>query len=240
MKKKKNDITFIIATKNNISKLYKTVSSIERTFKGVNYNIIIKDNGSLPKNKKSIKKIKNVTHFFSNKDKSIYEAWNYSMQFVKTKYVSFLGVEDKINKNYINFLYYCHLNRNTDFFYCKARLIGTNKTIGAKTNKLFWPFVMPIVHVGGIFKTNFLKKYNYNKNLKISGDYDVFIRTNKKIKILFYNKICVFMKVGGISQDPKKDNLRILEMFKSIKKNYNIVFAILYFLINLVISFLKK
>ena len=26
------------------------------------------------------------------------------------------------------------------------------------------------------------------------------------------------MKVGGISQDPKKDNLRILEMFKSIKK----------------------
>jgi hypothetical protein len=240
MTEKKNKITFIIATKNDYLNLIKTLKSIEKVFKGINYELIIKDANSIIKPDKIVKKFKNITHYVSKNDKGIYDAWNYSMKYVKTEYVSFLGAGDKINLNYKNFLNFCVLKKKTNFFYCKANLIGTKVIIGKNTNKKLWPFIMPIVHVGGIFKSNFLKKNNYKPKFKISGDYEVLLRTRKFIKINFYDKVCLGMKPGGISQDPKKIFLRLSEMFISIRENYNIVTASLYFTLNIFVNLFKK
>jgi hypothetical protein len=48
------------------------------------------------------------------------------------------------------------------------------------------------------------------------------------------------MKPGGISQDPKKNFLKFSEMFISIRENYNIVTASLYFTLNIFVNLFKK
>ena len=236
----KNKITFIISTKNDTRGLLTTLKSLNTILKQSDYELIIKDCNSIVKPKYIIKDFKNVSYYASNHDKSIYDAWNQSMKHVCTRYVSFLGAGDKVNYNYKDFLKIYLSKKNYDFAYCKANIITKKKIIGKKSLKKQWPFIMPVIHVGGIFSYNFLKNNNFNSDYKIAGDYDVFFRTKKKIKIEFYNKVCIHMKPGGISQDHKNFFLRLNEMYKSIKENYNITIAIAFVFLNLILKFIKK
>ena len=64
-------------------------------------------------------------------------------------------------------------------------------------------------------------------------------RCKDKITVNFFNKVCVDFLPNGISQDPKKNLVRIKEMFRIIKINFNFIKAIIVLLITL-ISILKK
>ena len=235
----KNKVTFIIAIKDDTKNLYSTIDSIRKNLNNLDYKIIIKDSNSYNRPSLILKYFyKNQISFFSSKDNSIYEAWNYSLKFVDTEFCVFLGSGDRINYNYRSFLQYA-ISKKYNFLYCMAKLIKSKKIIGKKTKKKLWPYIVPIVHSGGVFQTKFLIENNFNENYKICSDYELFFRCKNKITINFYNKVCIDFLPNGISQNPKKNLIRIKEMFYIIKHNFNFIKAIIFLLITL-ISILKK
>lgn len=184
----------------------------------------------------SKKMISSYNYFlFEKNDSSLYDAWNQSIDYLlnikinKNFYLTFLGLDDEINIEFILFnkkqIELC----NYDFIYGNAISIFNNKQRLIKLcskPKLFsrGPFQYDIVNPGMLNRWSTIKEFKFNTNYSLAADLDFYIRIAlvREVKFLFTTIIQSKIGSDGISQTPKSNHIYKIEEEK-ISKELNVI-----------------
>lgn len=234
------ELTIIIATYNAKKKLIEnTLDSILNLELNQNIEIIILNSKSGYDIKDIIDKYisrLNILYFY-RKDNGIYDAWNYGIKHVKSKWISFIGAGDIVDKKYFSNFINSNLNEKNIVSF-NTNIIDMNKTtirmIKGNFNKKKFIKYMSIPHVGLFHHINLFRDGNFNLNYKYASDYDFLLRKINLLKVLYINKTLVFMLNGGLTSYSFKTLIETLKI-KLIHKNSNKINCYLDF----VISFFK-
>ena len=226
--------------------LKKSILSITRqNYK--NWELIFWDNQSQDNSKEIInffKKDKRIKYFYSPYYKKLYQARNSAIKKAKGKYVCFLDTDDFWKKNfissYINYInkYKCEiLCGKFDVFDQRKGVKKINnfekKTKILSTQHLLNNYMIGILAV--MIRKKILKKYKFNNNFEIIGDFDLFLRLSKKFKINYINNSLATYRYHGENFSLTKINIYINEIKKWLlinsknnKYNYNSIRLNLY------------
>ena len=173
-----------------------------------NFEWIIIDGAS---SDRTIKLIKNssdvITHWISEPDKGIYEAWNKGILLSRGEWIAFLGADDIYLPNglteYASFIL---KNKNIEFDYISSRVNFVTKnnryirTVGSKWIWNKFKYRMNIAHVGSLHNKNLFKKIGlFDTNFKICADYELLLRSKNSLKAGFIESITAEMTIGGVS-----------------------------------------
>ena len=208
-KNKKNnfffDFTIITIVKNDEKNIENTIKSV-LSQKKIKVQYIVLDGHSSDKTYSIIKKYKKKIKVIKYKDKSFYDGLNYSLKFVKGRFIGILNSGDLyFNENVLNFIN--QRKANSDFFYGKILYYNNNLDIvrnwdfNLPTKKKYYFYYIP--HTSLFISLNIMQNYLkiYNPKYKISSDTELMIRLNliKNLKFKKINKYIIFMKTGGLS-----------------------------------------
>ena len=182
----------------------------------------------------------------SENDSGIYDAWNKGIKKAKGKFLSFVGLDDRLCANYSDdYLKVINEYPNIDFVSSKM-LIKTNILLefGEKWNWNNFRKQMNVVHPGSLHNRELFIKYGlYDTYFKIAGDYEFLLRIGDNLNEKFINTPTVFFSLDGVSNS-KSFQLSKEIRFAKIKNNtrsiymINIEFVIRYSIA--IISFFKK
>ena len=184
---KKRLISIIINCYNGEKYLSKTLNSI-LSQKYKRYEVIFIDNCSTDSSAKIFKNIndKRFKYFKTLKKVKLYDGRNIALRKCKGKFITFIDVDDWWDKNFLSSREkFFNSSKNYGFCYsnCYHYLQNTGKY------KNFYKKILPsgfilndllrlyCVKVGTIIiKKHLFKKYKFNSNFNIIGDYDLIIR----------------------------------------------------------------
>jgi len=226
--------SIITASYNSEKTIAKTIESVlNQTYS--NFEYIIIDGKS---SDATVEIIKSFEKEFENKsinytwisepDNGIYDAWNKGLKLASGDWISFLGSDDFYLLNALE-LYNTEIEKelSINFISSKVDLINSDEKsiqiVGKKYNQEKMKRFMVIAHVGSFHhKSLFAEFGNFNTSLKIAGDYNFFLKSEKKIKAGFVNEITVKMLNDGISNQNVnlafKENLQLHLQYKRIPK----------------------
>lgn len=212
-------ITVITATYNSGQTLEDSIKSvISQTYKNIEYIII--DGGSKDNTIDIIKKYENnVSHWITESDEGVYDAWNKGLKLATGRWITFIGSDDEFYsdaiQNYIDFI--THSEVNYDFVSSRVHILNENKKI---IRVLGWPWewersrkVFTIAHPGSFHSREmFVRTGEFNTNYKICGDYDLLLRCGSELKAGYLDKITLKMALGGLSDSSKvlKESYRVI------------------------------
>ena len=231
----KNKVSIIISVFNGEKTFEKCLQSILlQTYN--NYELIIIDGGSNDKTLEIINKYsKHITHWQSEKDNGIYDAWNKALKYVKGEWVCFIGSDDFLKPNgLINLITIENLNKY-NLISAKVEMIDNEnkiiESIGKKWNFKNLYKGLGIVHCGALHHISLFKKLNFDVNYKIAGDFDFLLKNGKIIKDYFLDSIILQMSNTGSSR--KYTRKVIYETSKSLykSKDFGLLYAILHFVL---------
>jgi glycosyltransferase involved in cell wall biosynthesis len=209
--------TIIIATYNASKYLERCLSSIFcQTFK--DFEIIIIDSLSTDTTHQIItSNIGLITHYISEKDLGIYDAWNKGIRLSNGKWILMLGSDDELFPDALESYYkYSINNQSLDFISAKLNLVETSGEIVASIGRIWnwqeFKFKMNCIHVSALHNRNlFLEIGYFNIDFQISGDYELLLRKKDALKVGYIDKIVGKMQLGGISSSFKS----LLECLKA-------------------------
>ncbi|MBA2611416.1 MAG: glycosyltransferase [Bacteroidetes bacterium] len=220
-------LSIITINYNNKAGLEKTILSVcSQT--DANFEFIVIDGGSTDGSKEIIERYRSkITVCVSEKDTGIYNAQNKGIANAKGDYCFFLNSGDLLaNENVIKEIkQYLTV---TDIVY--GDLIIVDAT--GKKEELHSPekvdaphfMVSTLWHPTAFIKRSVFEKFGaYNESLKITGDYEFFIRTVLKHHVSTKHiafAISIF-DLGGISNSDKNNELHAKERKKSWQLNYS-------------------
>ncbi len=203
---KKRLISIIINCYNGEKYLSQTLNSI-LSQKYKRYEVIFIDNCSTDSSAKIFKNIndKRFKYFKTLKKVKLYDGRNIALRKCKGKFITFIDVDDWWDKNFLSSREkFFNSSKNYGFCYsnCYHYLQNTGKY------KIFYKKILPsgfilndllrlyCVKVGTIIiKKHLFKKYKFNSNFNIIGDYDLIIRMSKKYKAMSFNDKLVYIRV---------------------------------------------
>lgn len=212
--------------------------TIEKTIKSIinqdyqDFELIVIDGGSIDGTLKILDQYKKwITYMVSEKDTGIYEAINKGIKVSSGEIISLIHSDDCLYDNQVlsNVVYNFKKNLELD---C---LIGTTLITKLNTKKIIRKYSarhfkkwMMYFGVSPPHPSSFFKKKIYDNcglykvSYKIAGDFEFFLRTIIKNKIVIdtIDKNYVIMQHGGISSRSLQSNLiSTKEIFKSFKDN---------------------
>ena len=164
--------------------------------------------------------------FISEKDEGIYDAINKGLKNCTGEYISILNADDIFhsNRSIENIIKLIRADKENDIFFFGLtyfRNKNFKKIIRYYPSKNFkrWMLNFGIIppHPASVIKKKIYDLHgNYDKNFKISGDFDLFLRFIKinKLKFKNYKLNTVKMKTGGAS------GKNLLSYYISLKENY--------------------
>jgi len=223
-------ISIITVCFNNEKTILDTLNSVlNQTYKNIEH--IIVDGKSKDKTKFFIKKypFKNKK-IYSLKKAGVYNALNYGIKKATGDIVHLLHADDifQSNDTITNVINKIKKRDEKIFisdviFFKKKNFLSTVRFYSAKdfTKKKLNYGIMP-PHPGMFVKKEIYKRFLYNENYIIAGDFDFFLRTLlvNKIKFFYLNCISVRMRLGGISsQNIRAYIISTIEILKSFKSN---------------------
>jgi glycosyltransferase involved in cell wall biosynthesis len=233
-------ISVITVCFNSEKTILETLNSvINQTYKNIEH--IIVDGKSTDKTKSILKKypFKNKKIFFLKK-RGVYNALNYGIKKAKGSIVHILHADDiyQSNDTIKNVIIKIKKRNEKIFlsdvaFFKKNNFSSISRFYSAenfKKYKLRFGIMPP--HPGMFVKKEIYKKFLYNENYKIAGDFDFFLRTLliNNIKFFYLDLIVVRMRLGGISSKNIgayiTSTLEILKSFKSNNIESNLFNAI--------------
>jgi hypothetical protein len=196
--------------------------------------ILVKSQGDLSISAKELILSHNYL-FFEKKDSSLYDAWNQALDYLlniklnKNFYLTFLGLDDEINIEFISYnikeIELC----NYDFIYGNSISIFKNKKrviLSSSKPKLFssGPFQYDIVNPGMLNRWSTIKEFKFNTNYSLAADLDFYIRISlfRDVNFLFTPLIQSIIGSDGISQTPKSNHTYKIEEEK-ISKELNVI-----------------
>ncbi len=201
-------ITVCLNSKKNIEDTIKRVC--RQTYKNIK-NIII-DGGSTDGTVDIIKKyVKNVTHWVSEPDRGIADAFNKGIRASSGEIIAFLNSQDYyINESVIQKVIDTFIqNPEIKIVYGKTYFITGNSSeivavMGEKYSEERMRKRSIIPHPSVFIKREVFESYGlFQLKYKIAMDYEFLLRVTRYCKPLFIDDVLAIMRVGGISETHK-------------------------------------
>jgi len=217
-------------------------SVYKQTYK--NWELIFWDNNSTDNTYKILSKNfdKRIKYFRSEKFLKLYEARNEAVKKAKGTYISFLDTDDIWKNNFLKKHIKCMQEFNSEIVYSKYLIKNEqnnkiylkdekNLISGYLTQNLLNNYNIGIIAV--MIKKNIFKKYKFNSNLNLIGDFDFFFRVSLKYRFIALNNalaIYRFHKDNFTNRNSRiyylefkhwyKDNFKLIKKFSLIKIKY--------------------
>ena len=229
--RKKNLVSIIMNCRNGAKFIDRSMSSVlKQHYK--NFEIIFYNNFSTDNTERLIKeyKDKRIKYYKSNKYLKLYDARNKAIKKSKGEYITFLDIDDEWHKEKLKY-------QIKQFDKYDLDVCFTNYWISKKNNKKLFKKKIECLDIKnqilndypiGILTTMvrsdifIKKKYFFNKNYEIIGDFDFFFRLSKRFKFNCINSPLATYHVHGNNFSIKKLNIEIEEIKKwySYNKSY--------------------
>lgn len=203
-------VSIVTISKNNYQGLQKTLQSVkEQDYKIIEHIVIDGDSSDGSK-----EFLDSYTHsknyiYLSELDNGISSAFNKGLQKSNGDLIFFLNAGDvffsktvisEVVQSYMQHKWKCAIGVTvtTSFvgetiFYCPPQL-----------SSKFLKYFMFLPHQGFFCETSLHKNYKYNESLKISMDYELFLRMLKNITIFYLPTVISIREPGGISSQTQK------------------------------------
>lgn len=248
-------VSIITVCLNSESTILDTLNSvINQTYKNIEH--IIVDGKSKDKTKFFLKNysFKNKKIFFL-KSNGIYNALNFAIKKTTGDIIHILHADDIYQStDTISIVVKKIKCRNEKIFL--SDVIFFKKNNYSKISRFYsakkflkgdFRYGLMPPHTGAFIKKEIFKKFLFNENYKIAGDFDFFLRTLliNKIKFFYLDLVSVRMRLGGISNKYFLSYFRttneIVNSFKNNKLKLNVTYSLLRFPIKLSqFIFIKK
>lgn len=229
MKNKNPLISVIMNCHNGESFLTKSIQSIlNQSYR--NWELIFWDNKSQDRSKEIVLsfKDKRIRYFKTNKLSKLYKARNFALNKAKGEYISFLDTDDwwspnflkkhikkiketKSNLVYSNYYIYNQKSKNIE--------LRSNKKMpsGIITQKLLDRYNIGIISV--LLKKNIFKKFRFNGNYNIIGDFDFFINLSKKFNFYSIQTPLAYYRIHDNNFSNLNNSMYIKELSIWLNKN---------------------
>ena len=212
---------------------YNDKTGLEKTIKSViaqsenNFEYIVIDGGSTDGSTDIIEKYKHkITYSISEKDKGIFNAQNKGAQKAKGEYLLFLNSGDTLENTEVIKTFYPQLK---DFDLVYGDLLvdnGKNKERANMPDKLdvYYFMISSLAHPVTFISSKLYKELKgYNEELKITGDYEFFLRAVLVNNATYHHipqTVSVF-NTEGISSNPANEEKHKLERKKCWELNFS-------------------
>lgn len=198
-------ISIIISVLNGQRTLCRCLDSIlKQTY--TSYEIICIDGGSTDGTTRIIENyLPKLSHFVSEPDSGVYEAWNKALPHVKGDYIMFIGCDDYFyDDNVLANLSRAADRDQSDLITSEILVVNSaGKTLERRGKA--WDFnrlkaVCNVVHPGLLHKKQLFEEFGeFNTSYRISADYEFLLRISRPIKSTHLNIVSVCMENSGLS-----------------------------------------
>jgi glycosyltransferase involved in cell wall biosynthesis len=207
-------VSIVTISKNNYQGLQKTLQSVkEQDYKIIEHIVI--DGDSYDGSKELLE---SYTHskryvYLSELDNGISSAFNKGLEKSNGDLIFFLNSGDvlfsktvisEVVQSYMQHKWKCAIGVTVTTSFAGETIFYRPPQLSSKFLKYF----MFLPHQGFFCETSLHKNYKYNESLKISMDYELFLRMLKNITIFYLPTVISIREPGGISSQNKK---RIIE-----------------------------
>ncbi len=207
-------VSIVTISKNYSNGLYKTLESVkEQDYKGIQHIII---DGNSDDGTKEL--LKSYSHskmytYSSEPDNGISNAFNKGLEKANGDLILFLNSGDvffsttvisEVVESYLQHKWKCAIGITVTTSFAGETILYRPPQLSSKFLKYF----MFLPHQGFFCETSLHKNYHYNESLKISMDYELFIRMLRNVKIFYLPLVVSIREPGGVSSQTQK---RIIE-----------------------------
>ena len=195
-----------------------------------NWELIFFDNFSKDNSKKIFSKLRDnrFKYFKSKKLLKLYYARKLAVQKCAGEYICFLDTDDTWKKNKLSFQINFIKKNKCKVLYNKFDILNTvNKKkylnsnldlpYGKITQSLLNDYRLGILSV--ILERKIFKKFNFNQNYSIIGDFDFFVRLSKKLEICSSNKSLAIYRNHSENLSNRRVDIYAEELKKWLKVN---------------------
>lgn len=195
-------ISVITINYNNVEGLERTMMSV---FSQTNrcYEYIIIDGGSTDGSVEIINSYSGKIDFWvSEKDRGIYNAMNKGVAHAHGDYCVFMNSGDSFyNQTVLDRI--CLLNDNKDIIVGKV-VSNTNVSLFLPPTRdisLYYLYSGTVAHQGAFIKTDLLRQYPYDEDLRIVSDWKFFVKTiiEYNCSIIFVDEYVAKFDIEGVS-----------------------------------------
>lgn len=198
-------VSIITAVYNGALYLEQTIQSVmAQTYQNIEYIVI--DGGSTDGTVDILKKYDQaITHWISEKDKGIYDAWNKGLAKATGEWIAFLGADDILLPNAME-LYAQELQgKDLEFISAKVEMVDEDLNhllfYGRPWKWSSHKHQMKVSHVGALHHRSLFAKYGtFDASYKIAGDYEFLLRPREKLKTHFFPAVTAKMRAIGVSK----------------------------------------
>jgi glycosyltransferase involved in cell wall biosynthesis len=214
---KKKLISIIVNCYNGEKYLYQTLQSILNQ-KYKNFEVIFVDNCSTDFSSKIYKKIrdKRFRYFKTKKKIKLYDSRNFALKKCKGSFVAFLDTDDWWDKDFLSLKKnFFSSSKDYAFSFSNCNYFYENK----KNTKVFYKKELPsgfilnnlieyyFVNLSTlIIKKKVMKKFRFNSNYNIIGDFDLVLRMSKNYKAMAFqdNQATIRIHSNNFSHNNRK------------------------------------
>lgn len=207
-------VSIVTITKNYSKGLYKTLESVkEQDYQGIQHIVIDGDSDDRTKEILSSYRHSKIFIYSSEPDNGISSAFNKGLEKSNGDLIFFLNSGDiffsktvisEVVESYIQHKWKCAIGVTVTTSFAGDTILYRPPQLSSKFLKYF----MFLPHQGFFCETSLHKNYKYNESLKISMDYELFLRMLKNITIFYLPTVISIREPGGISSQTQK---RIIE-----------------------------
>lgn len=180
--------------------LEKTIDSVAaQTYKNIEYIVI--DGGSWDGSLEILKRRHaDIDVLISEPDNGVYDAWNKALNLVSGQWVMFLGADDELLPESVEFLIGAMNGSPVPIEFVSGRVKLGNKIVGSGWNWRVFRRRCSVAHCGAMHSIKLFEKYGkFDASFRIAGDYEFLLRAGKHLKSLFVDRVIVEMGQYGLS-----------------------------------------
>jgi putative colanic acid biosynthesis glycosyltransferase len=185
-------LSIITAVRNDYKRLLKTVLSLSSIYNDVNFEHIIIDGASTDStiDLLHILRLKSNVKIVSERDSGIYDAMNKGIHHSNGSYLLFLNAGDRLVADKEQIIKWIQLlrDRGTTSIACFPALLNNGNSVVPLIPISPVRHRMPTSHQAILFSNIFIATHLYDTNLKIAGDFDLYLRALKENIYIFCNE----------------------------------------------------
>lgn len=200
-------ITIITATYNAAEHLPAAIKAI-RAQTYANFEWILIDGNSVDGTQDHFRNHEDViAYWLSEPDRGIYDAWNKGLRLARGEWVCFLGADDQLMPDGLALLVALAQQSLAPFDFICGRVAFYRGDVLVRTIGRPWDWhrfkaFMSVAHTGALHHRSYFNHYGeFDSSFKISGDYELLLRSGPNLKAGFVDKVVARMQVGGQSNE---------------------------------------
>lgn len=207
-------VSIVTITKNYSKGLYKTLESVkEQDYEGIHHIVIDGDSHDGTKEILESYAHSKIFIYSSEPDNGISSAFNKGLEKSNGDLIFFLNSGDvffsktvisEVMESYMQHKWKCAIGVTVTTSFAGDTILYRPPQLSSKFLKYF----MFLPHQGFFCETSLHKNHKYDESLKISMDYELFLRMLKEVAIFYLPIVTSIREPGGISSQTKN---RIIE-----------------------------